>query len=114
MAATEREPGAPGNDCGIEQLGGPLSAVLQPEDGVSFWRPRPTNGHVTVKTSPSYGGPAGITMGTQTIPPGCFIAEHSHDRQVEILFCYAASRTIEVAAAAHPLPPGTPVIAPPW
>jgi quercetin dioxygenase-like cupin family protein len=114
MAATEREPGAPGNDCGIEQLGGPLSAVLQPEDGVSFWRPRPTNGHVTVKTSPSYGGPAGITMGTQTIPPGCCIAEHSHDRQIEILFCFAGSGTIEVDGVAHPFVPGTTVIATPW
>jgi hypothetical protein len=37
------------DDPAPEQLGGPLPAVLQPEDGVSFWRPQPTNGHVTVK-----------------------------------------------------------------
>ena len=79
MAAMGRELHALDNEGGGEQLGGPLPSVLQPEDGISFWRPRPTNGHVTVKTSPSYGGPPGITMGTQTIPPGCFIAEHSHD-----------------------------------
>jgi hypothetical protein len=92
MAAIRQEPRAPENDGGSEQLGDPLPAVLQPEDGVSFWRPRPTNGHVTVKTSPSYGGPPGITMGTQTIPPGCFIAE----------------------GVAHPFVPGTTVIATPW
>jgi hypothetical protein len=40
-----------------EQLGS-LPPVLQPEEGASFWRPQPTNGYVTVKTSPSYGGPA--------------------------------------------------------
>jgi quercetin dioxygenase-like cupin family protein len=114
MAAIRQEPRAPENDGGSEQLGDPLPAVLQPEDGVSFWRPRPTNGHVTVKTSPSYGGPPGITMGTQTIPPGCFIAEHSHDRQVEILFCYAGAGMIEVDGVAHPFVPGTTVIATPW
>ena len=102
------------DDPTLEQLGGPLPAVLQPDDGVSFWRPQPTNGHVTVKTSPSYGGPRGITMGTQTIPPGCFIAEHSHDRQVEILFCYAGKGTIEVDGATHRFEPGTTVIATPW
>jgi hypothetical protein len=67
----------------IEQLG-VLPPVLQPEEGVSFWQPRPTNGYVTVKTSPSYGGPSAITMGIQVIPPRCFVQEHSHDRQVEI------------------------------
>ena len=102
------------NDPASEQLGDPLPAVLQPEDGVSFWRPQPTNGHVTVKTSPSYGGPPGITMGTQTIPPGCFVAEHSHDRQVEILFCYAGKGMIEVDGATHRFEPGTTVIATPW
>ena len=71
MSATRK----PQPAAATEQLGGPLPTVLQPEDGVSFWRPRPTNGHVTVKTSPSYGGPPGITMGTQTIPAGCFVAE---------------------------------------
>ena len=29
--------------------------ALQPEEGVSFWRAQPTNGYVTVKTSPSFG-----------------------------------------------------------
>jgi len=59
---------------------GVLPAVLQPDEGASFWRPLPTNGYVTVKTSPSYGGPGGITMGIQVIPPGCFVQEDSHDR----------------------------------
>lgn len=98
----------------VEQLGGPLSPVLQPEDGVSFWRPQPTNGYVTVKTSPSYGGPEGITMGTQVIPPGCYVAEHSHDRQVEILFCYEGKGQVEVDGKTHDFVPGTTVVASPW
>src|SRR5215469_2770721 len=98
----------------VEQLGAQLPTVLQPEDGVSFWRPLPTNGYVTVKTSPSYGGPEGITMGTQVIPPGCHVAEHSHDRQVEILFCYEGSGTIEVDGKSHRFAAGTTVVATPW
>ena len=96
-----------------EQLGS-LPPVLQPEEGASYWRPQPTNGYVTVKTSPSYGGPAGITMGTQVIPPGCFVKEHSHDRQVEILFCYEGAGEIEVDGSRHPFVPGTTVVATPW
>jgi quercetin dioxygenase-like cupin family protein len=91
-----------------------LPAVLQPDDGVSFWRPQPTNGYVTVKTSPSYGGPGGITMGIQVIPPGCFVAEHSHDRQVEILFCFEGAGEVEVDGRRHPFVPGTTLVATPW
>lgn len=97
-----------------EQLGGPLPPVLQPEEGVSFWRPLPTNGYVTVKASPSYGGPGDIAMGIQVIPPGGFVQEHSHDRQVEILFCYEGEGHIEVDGARHPFHPGTTVVAYPW
>jgi quercetin dioxygenase-like cupin family protein len=79
----------------IEQLG-LLPPVLQPEEGASYWRPRPTTGYVTVKTSPSYGGPGDIAMGIQVIPPGCFVQEHSHDRQVEILFCFEGEGEIEM------------------
>src|SRR6266496_1706641 len=93
---------------------GVLPAVLQPDEGASFWRPLPTNGYVTVKTSPSYGGPGGITMGIQVIPPGCFVQEHSHDRQVEILFCFEGEGEIEVDGNLHPFVPGTTVVASPW
>lgn len=93
---------------------GSLPSVLQPEEGASFWRPKPTNGYVTVKTSPSYGGPGEIAMGIQVIPPGCFVQEHSHDRQVEILFCFEGAGEIEVDGKLHPFVPGTTVVASPW
>jgi quercetin dioxygenase-like cupin family protein len=96
-----------------EQLG-LLPPVLQPEEGVSFWRPKPTNGYVIVKASPSYGGPGEIAMGIQVIPPGCFVQEHSHDRQVEILFCFEGEGEIEVDGKLHPFVPGTTVVASPW
>src|SRR5260370_21147472 len=97
----------------VAPLGGKLPPVLQPEEGVSFWRPKTTNGYVTVKTSPSYGGPAGITMRIQVIAPGGFLAEQSHAPQVATLFCFEASRPLEVPAARPPLVPPTPIRPPP-
>ena len=96
-----------------EQLG-MLPSVLQPEEGASYWRPQPTNGYVTVKASPSYGGPGGIAMGIQAIPPGCFVQEHSHDRQVEILFCFEGEGVVEVDGVPHGFVPGTVIYATPW
>lgn len=96
-----------------EQLGGPLPAVLQPEDGVSFWRPSPANGYVTVKASPSYGGPEGVAMGIQVIPPGGFVPEHSHAAQEEILFCYEGEGVVEVEGEPHRFVPGTTIYATP-
>jgi hypothetical protein len=58
-------------------------------------------------------GPAS-PWGPQFIPLGCFVAEHNHDRQVEILFCYAGEGTIEVGGATHRFAPGTTVISTPW
>jgi quercetin dioxygenase-like cupin family protein len=97
-----------------DQLGPPLPALLQPEDGASFWRPLPTNGYVTVKTSPAWGGPEGVTMGIQVIPPGGFVPEHSHEAQIEILFCYEGAGHIEVDGTRHPFLPGTTLVATPW
>ncbi len=107
-------PDAAGEKTMTEQLGGPLPSVLQPEDGVSFWRPSPANGYVTVKASPSYGGPEGVAMGIQVIPPGGFVPEHSHETQVEIRFCFAGAGHIEVAGTTHPFVAGTTVVAVPW
>ena len=91
-----------------------LPAVLQPEEGASYWRPRPTNGYVTVKASPALGGPAGIAMGIQVIPPGGFVQEHSHDRQAEILFCFEGEGEVELDGVRHPFVPGTTLVAAPW
>jgi quercetin dioxygenase-like cupin family protein len=93
---------------------GPLPPVLQPEEGASYWRPRPTNGYVTVKASPAHGGPPGIAMGIQAIPPGGFVQEHSHDRQAEILFCFEGEGEVEIDGVRHPFVPGTTLVAAPW
>ena len=61
--------------------------VMGPTDGESFWQPVPANGFVrnifsanSVKMAQNY------SVGTQTIAPGCFIREHTHNRNEEIIF----------------------------
>ena len=43
---------------------------LGPDDGPSFWQPRPTGGHVTLKLHHGSMPSNTFAMGTQTIPPG--------------------------------------------
>ncbi|MEZ5866482.1 MAG: proline racemase family protein [Geminicoccaceae bacterium] len=62
--------------------------ILGPDGGESHWQPVPANGYVrcrlfqhsTVKSTNRF------AMGTQTVAPGCFIREHTHDRNEEIIF----------------------------
>ena len=85
------------------------AVVLQPEEGPSYWQPRPANGYSIVKLAPGEGGPAALAMGVQVIAPGCHVREHAHDPNEEILFCFAGRGTILVDGVAHPFVPGTTV-----
>jgi quercetin dioxygenase-like cupin family protein len=87
--------------------------VLQPEEGKSYWQPRSANGHTIVKLSPKGAGPDNLAMGIQVIAPGCYVSEHLHMPNQEILFCYAGRGTIIVDGVPHPFVPGTTVYAGP-
>jgi mannose-6-phosphate isomerase-like protein (cupin superfamily) len=45
-------------------------ACLEPDDGPSYWQPRPTGGHVTLVLHHGSMPSNMFAMGTQTIPPG--------------------------------------------
>lgn len=82
--------------------------VLQPEEGRGYWQPRPANGHIIVKVSPENCTSNLVTMGIQALAPeGCYVREHWHARNDEILFCYEGRGTILVDGTAHPFVPGT-------
>ena len=38
--------------------------VLQPDEGVSYWQPRPANGYTTIKVSPDNCASNAVTMGS--------------------------------------------------
>jgi mannose-6-phosphate isomerase-like protein (cupin superfamily) len=61
--------------------------VVQPGQAPSYWQPVPANGFIDVLVAPdrvAMDHPIGF--GTQTVPPGCHVREHSHDRNEEVIF----------------------------
>ena len=61
--------------------------VVRPGEAESLWQPVPANGHIEVMIAPDLVAmeqPFGL--GTQTVPPGCHVREHAHDRNEEVIF----------------------------
>ena len=81
--------------------------VMQPGDGPSYWQPMPANGHADPKLFPGNTGFEGLSMGFQTVAPGCRIREHSHGDQIELQICFRGKGQVMVNSEAHDLRPGT-------
>jgi quercetin dioxygenase-like cupin family protein len=81
--------------------------VLQPDEGNSYWQPKPANGYSTVKVNPDNCSSNQVTMGIQVVAPGGYVREHWHSRNEEILFCYEGRGTILVDGEPHPFVPGS-------
>jgi mannose-6-phosphate isomerase-like protein (cupin superfamily) len=82
--------------------------VLQPGEGERLWQPVPANGEITVKFAPDtvrMEHPLGL--GTQTVPPGCHVREHAHDRNEEVLFFLSGQGKAVVEGVEYPVQPGT-------
>ncbi len=83
-------------------------AVVQPDQGESFWQPVPANGHVEIRISARrQPGIDALACGIQVVAPGCYIREHVHPAQDELLFCHAGQGTLLVDGEAHPFAAGT-------
>lgn len=83
------------------------AVVAQPGDGLSFWQPKPANGHADPMLYPALTGFDGLSMGFQTIAPGGRIRAHAHGDQVELQICFAGAGHVLVDGARHELQPGT-------
>ena len=61
--------------------------VVQPGEAPSYWQPVPANGFIEVLVAPDrVAMEHPIGLGTQTVPPGCHVREHSHDRNEEVIY----------------------------
>jgi quercetin dioxygenase-like cupin family protein len=81
--------------------------VLRPEDGQNFWQPVPANGHISVRLSPkTVNMQHPFALGTQTVPPGCYVREHSHPVHDEVLHFISGEGKAVVDGIDHPLKPG--------
>ena len=83
------------------------SAVLQPEDGTSYWQPLPSTGHIISKITPYDSPYDDFSMGIQVLEPGAAIRKHAHERAREVLFCYAGTGWAEIDGVRHDVRPET-------
>jgi quercetin dioxygenase-like cupin family protein len=85
---------------------GPV-VVLGPDEGESFWQPLPSRGYIVNKLTPYNTPHDGFSLGIQVLEPGAHIRRHAHERQHEVLFCYAGEGWAEVDGARHEVLPET-------
>lgn len=91
---------------GIQQGARGRSAVCQPDDGACYWQPEPANGYAHPKLLPANTGFEGLSMGFQTIAPGCHVRPHSHDRQIELQIGFRGTGRVVIDGTDYPVAPG--------
>ena len=83
------------------------AVVVQPGEGPSYWQPMPARGHADPKLYPVNTRFDGLSMGFQTIAPGCRVRQHSHGGQIELQICFRGTGRVVVDGESHALVPGT-------
>lgn len=84
--------------------------VIGPSDGATFWQPVPANGYVrNILTPASTKGAANLSLGTQTVAPGCFIREHTHAHNEEIIHVLEGRGVARLDGVDHPIQRGSTV-----
>lgn len=62
------------------------SVVVQPNEGKSYWSPKPSNSYVEIKISPWNLPDTQHTVFLDELPPGCYVGEHSHEGDAVEIF----------------------------
>ena len=60
-------------------MSAPVSRVVQPGEGESYWQPVPANGFVEVAVAQGDGSGARFDTGIQEVAPGGHVRRHAHD-----------------------------------
>jgi quercetin dioxygenase-like cupin family protein len=84
--------------------------VVPPSGGDNYWQPVPANGHISVRVAPhlvAMNAPFGL--GTQTVPPGCYVREHAHPEHDEVLHFISGRGKAIIEGEEHRLEPGATV-----
>jgi mannose-6-phosphate isomerase-like protein (cupin superfamily) len=81
--------------------------VLSPDEGESFWQPLPSRGYIVNKLTPYNTPYDNFSLGIQVLEPGAHIRRHAHERQHEVLFCYAGEGWAEVDSQRYEMWPET-------
>ncbi|HEX8662603.1 MAG TPA: cupin domain-containing protein [Beijerinckiaceae bacterium] len=84
--------------------------IVGPDEGNFFWQPVPANGFVrNILSRATTGAAADFSLGTQTVAPGCFIREHTHAREEEIIVVLDGRGVARVDGVEHPIEKGSAV-----
>lgn len=84
--------------------------IMGPDEGESHWQPVPANGFVrNIFHNRSVKSRHNFSMGTQTVAPGCFIREHTHDSNEEIIYVLEGRGFVKLDGETHPLEKGSAV-----
>ena len=84
--------------------------VIGPDEAPSFWQPVPANGFVrNILNQKKAGGEADFSLGTQTVAPHCFIREHTHSRNEEVIHVIEGRGVARIDGVDHPMEHGTTV-----
>jgi mannose-6-phosphate isomerase-like protein (cupin superfamily) len=96
MASDNREPGD--------------ARVLGPDEGESYWQPVPANGYVrNLFNAATIRSQNNFAIGTQTVAPGCFVREHTHDRNEEMIVVVSGKGFVKLDGKEFPLEVGSSV-----
>ena len=81
--------------------------VVQPGEAESHWQPVPANGHIEVLVAPhQVRMDHPFALGTQTVPPGCHVREHAHDRNEELIHVTSDTGRAVLDGDSVPMRPG--------
>ena len=84
--------------------------VIGLDDAASFWQPVPANGFVrNILNQKMVDGQANFSMGTQTVAPQCFIREHTHAHNEEIIHVIEGRGLARLDGVEHPIERGSTV-----
>lgn len=82
--------------------------VFGPDDGHSFWQPVPANGFVrNIINQRMIDGQTNFSLGTQTVAPGCFIREHTHPHNEEVIFVVEGRGVARIDGVEHAIEKGS-------
>ena len=84
--------------------------VVGPEESESYWQPVPANGFIrNIFSRAIVGGKKDFSFGTQTVAPGCFVREHTHANQEEMVYVIEGKGIARIDGVEQPIEVGSAV-----
>jgi quercetin dioxygenase-like cupin family protein len=84
--------------------------ILGPNDGDSFWQPVPASGFArNLFNDKTTASEHKYSFSVQTIAPGGFIREHTHDRNDELAYVVSGKGIFQIDGEDNPVEPGSAV-----